>query len=292
MQSSVYLLLAFMLVWGACESTADLGEDVEVLPVDTLLTHVEVLEELASRYQQMPEKQVAVSQDGRTYAQFASPTERYRHGALGDVKEAAQLVVYREGTFYTITLGEAYVFEDIRPRLVDVTADGVPEIICIRSKAGAGAGIVVYRINQGNLEEYARVPEIGTANRWLNIAAIHDMDADGTIDLLWVQTPHIGGILKGTSLTPGELQASDSKTFYSNHQGGSINLCLSVLRLLNGEVVCYVPSQQRDFLAGFTFVNGKFTQVDHLTQAVDFTQPLSSQWKGGPLLDTSTQCIY
>lgn len=277
----------------ACESSPIIiNEETVVEPSDSVLTHDEIISSLGGLFDQMPEKQVAISDDSLMYAQYAVPTERYKHGALGDFIEASQLVVYYANNFYSLTLEGDYVFEDIRPRLVDVNNDKVPEIICIRSKTGEGAGIVVYKIENNHLHPYAFLSEIGTANRWLNIAAIYDMDYDGIIEILWVQTPHIGGILKGAEILPGKMNATDSVTYYSNHQGGSQNLCLSVLLNKDGEVWCYLPAQSRKSITGFTFLNGKFKEKDIINQPVNFSIPLKEQIKWEGVIDNATNCIY
>ena len=41
-----------------------------------------ILEQLASNYEQLPEQDIAVSLDNSTYAQYAMPTDRYRHGEV------------------------------------------------------------------------------------------------------------------------------------------------------------------------------------------------------------------
>ena len=64
---------------------------------------------------------------------------------------------------------------------------------------------------------------------WLNIVTINDLDNDGIVELVWIQTPHIGGILKVAKINAGALQVLDTESQYSNHEGGERNMCLSIL---------------------------------------------------------------
>lgn len=285
------LVVIIVLISISCKKSAPL-DDPDVVPVDSTFTHAEILKKMNQDYEQMPEKQIAVNNDSSMYAQYTLPTERYKHGALGDFIEAGQLVVYYNHQFYTLTLPEQYVFEDIRPRIFDVNNDRIPEIICICSHVQKGAGIVVYSLLKNQLVEYATVSEIGMSSRWLNIAAIHDMDKDGIPELLWVETPHIGGILKGTKITPGKMEPSDEAKYFSNHQGGSHNLCLSVLTNENGKILCYVPNQNRSSITGFSFLNGKLKVEKTIEQSIDFTIPLFNQVLYEESTPESINCIY
>ncbi len=134
-------------------------------------------------YEQLPEQAIAISLDSNVYAQYTMPTDRYRHGILGDRVEGGQLVVVVNSDFYELTLENQYVFEDIRPRLYDVDKDGELEFITLRTHTALGGGITIYKIINQQLTEYAQVAEIGRSNRWLNVVAIHDLDNDGMVEL-------------------------------------------------------------------------------------------------------------
>jgi len=239
---------------------------------------IPILEQLSTNYTQLPEQAIARSADGQVYAQYAQPTSKYSHGILGDAIEAEQLIVVIDSVFYQLTLPDEYVFEDIQPRLFDVDNDGFLEFITIRTHIDLGGGIMIYKLMGGELKEYASVTEIGTRFRWLNIVGINDLDQNGTIELLWIQTPHIGGILKVATFTPGNLSVIDEKSQYSNHAIGQTNLCLSVLTTQDNEKVVYVPSQDRNQIVGFKFNNQTLELVEEIDQTVDFSVPLFSQF--------------
>jgi len=251
-----------------------------------------ILSKLASDYNQMAEKEIAISKDQKVFAQYASPTTRYTHGILGDAIEAAALVVAVEGKFYKLELSNKYVFEDIRPRLADVDEDGLLEFVCIRSHVNKGAGIVVYKLGADGLFEYAFVPEIGIRNRWLNIVAIQDLDKDKQVELAWVQTPHIGGILKFANLSKGKLQVVDEVSFYSNHAIDETNLCLSVVNLENENKIVYLPSQDRQSIVGFQLKEKKWVNHFTINQPVDFSKPLTDQYTFTNIVSIENNCIH
>lgn len=250
-----------------------------------------ILNQLIENYEQLPEQEIIISLDNRVYAQYAMPTEKYSHGILGDKIEAEQLVVVVDSVFYELTLPSEFVFEDISPRMYDVDGDSELEFITIRTNVSQGAGIAIYKIMDGQLVEYAYVPEIGTANRWLNIVAINDLDNDGFVELVWIQTPHIGGILKIAKITAGPLQVLTEKVQYSNHAIGERNLCLSVLTEQFNQKVFYVPNQNRNKIVGFTFMNNELEVFEEITQVVDFSKSLGSQYSFSNRIEEGNNCI-
>ena len=250
-----------------------------------------ILNLLVTNYEQLPEREIIRSLDNRVYAQYAMPTEKYSHGILGDKKEAEQLVVVVDRVFYELTLPSEFVFEDISPRLYDVDGDTELEFITIRTNVTQGAGIAIYKIIDEQLVEYAYVPEIGTTYRWLNIVAINDLDNDGIVELVWIQTPHIGGILKAAKIKAGTLKVLDEKAQYSNHAIGERNLCLSTLTVQFNQKVFYVPNQGRNKIVGFTFKNNELEVFEEITQVVDFSKTLGSQYSFSNTIEEGNNCI-
>ena len=252
-----------------------------------------VREELVSGYIQLPEAALAISSDESVFAQYTNPTTKYGHGILGDKIEAEQLVIVEDSIFYELELDADMVFEDIRPRLYDVDQDGSLEYICIRTDVNKGAGIAIYKLVEDQIIEYAYVPEIGTTNRWLNIVAIDDLDMDGIVEIAWIETPHIGGILKVAKIQEGALTVLDEVSGYSNHAIGETNLCLSVLTQQENQKIIYVPSQDRSRIAGFSFQNGALSFFNEVEFAVDFSIPLRSQYAFTNLVNLpQDNCIF
>jgi hypothetical protein len=250
-----------------------------------------ILELLALNYDQLPEQAIAKSVNGRFYAQYAMPTSKYSHGVLGDQIEAEKLVVVRDSTFYELVLAENFVFEDIRPRLYDVDGDGDMEIITIRTDLTNGAGIAIYKIQDGEIREYSSIREIGKSNRWLNIVAIDDLDNDGIVEIVWIETPHIGGVLKIARISNGVLDVISEEAGYSNHGLGDRNLCLSVLTDQMTSKVFYVPIQNRLKIVGFEFKDDELMKVEEINLEVDFSESLLSQHDFNNIVADPVNCI-
>lgn len=270
------LLMPLAMLFCADVNAND-GKLTNSMSLGSLKGHDAVIRFLADNFNQLPEKQISISEDGTLYAQYAEPTTRYTHGILGDAIEARQLVVVRSGTVYTHNLSDKYIFEDIKPRLFDVDNDGQVEIVTIRTHVSKGAGIMIYKLENRALTEFAWIEEIGTPSRWLNLAAIYDLDGDGTVELAWIQTPHIGGILKVARIRPGKLDALTEASYYSNHSIGERNLCLSVVTQDENVTILYVPTQNRRQIAGLQFDNGTIQETETISQRVNFSHPLTAQ---------------
>jgi len=281
---SVALIVFTLTMLLACNNDND---EVAISEIENLT----ILNHLGINYKQLPEKEIARSLDNRVYAQYAMPTEKYAHGILGDKIEAEQLVVVVDSVFHDFKLPEDYVFEDIRPRLCDVDGDGKLEFITIRTNVSKGAGIAIYKVVGGQLVEYAYLPEIGTTHRWLNIVAINDLDNDGIVELAWIETPHIGGVLKVAKINTGTLKVIAEKAQYSNHAIGERNLCLSVLTEQSGKKVFYVPNQSRNKITGFTFINSELQVFEEINQVVDFSKTLGAQYVFSNIKSEEINCI-
>lgn len=251
-----------------------------------------ILVQLSQNYDLLPEEAITINEDQTVYAQYINPTERYIHRVMGDSVEGAGIVVVIDSVFYELTLPDNYVFEDIRPRLFDVDQDGNLEIITIRTEVSNGAGIAIYKVIDNALKEFAFVPEIGLSSRWLNIVAMNDLDEDGIIELVWIQTPHIGGILKVAKIQAGEMIVLDEKSQYSNHGYGDRNLCLSVLNQEGLEKIIYVPSQDRTKIVGFKYTNNTLQKLIEIDKTVDFSKILSEQYNFSNLIQDEVNCIF
>ncbi len=127
-------------------------------------------------------------------ARYAEPTTRYAHGVLGDDIEygALLLEIGPRRTLLTIRLPRERVFEDLAPRLVDVTGDGHPEVMVIESHRDQGARLAIY--TQDGL--LAATPYIGTPFRWLAPLGAADLDGDGHIEIAYVDRPHLAKTLR------------------------------------------------------------------------------------------------
>jgi hypothetical protein len=190
-------------------------------------------------------------------AWFSDPTQRYRHFALGTDHEAAALVVaMKDLRVFKFTLPPDSVFEDREPRIVDV--DGVDMIVAVRSYLKHGAALVLLAVGKDGLEIAAETPPIGQPFRWLNPAGVADFDGDGVLDLAFVRTPHIGGVLQVWTARRGKLVQTYETGDVSNHVVRSTHLNLSVVADFNGDKRpdLVIPTQDRYHLRFLTFDKG------------------------------------
>ncbi len=184
---------------------------------------------------QLPQSRLAHGTRNILTAWFAGPTDRYRHGVLGDELEASRLVVDTvTGKRLHVKLPLTRVFEDLEPRLADVKGDNADEILVVESDIQFGASLAVYGIVTGRLVRIAATPFLGKPQRWLNPVGVGDFDGDGHVDIALVATPHIGGILRLYKLTGKNLSLFAEYAGVSTHRLGSTEIGL-------GRVISAVP---------------------------------------------------
>jgi hypothetical protein len=233
---------------------------------------------LIAHYQTLPEKGIAVDEQSGMKAIYVSPSTVYDHAILGDAIEGGALLVIRDHLPYLYTLDSTHVFEDLQPRLADLEGDGIPEIITILSGIHEGASIAVFQLKDDQLSMLATNSFIGSPHRWLNIAAINDLDNDGAVEIAWVTTPHIGGHLHIGRLENNKLVSLADQAGVSNHQLGSRNLCLSSITVENGLKTLYLPNIEFNSILGFRWKNNELNPTDTIAFVVNPLIPLSKQY--------------
>lgn len=200
-------------------------------------------------------------------AWLGGPTDRYRHGVLGDRIEATTLnFMTGDGAVHSFELPDDSVFEDRRLRLYDLDGDGRDEAIVVRAYPDAGAALAVYSFDGEAIRPLAETPAIGTPNRWLNPAGAGDFDGDGRVEIAYVETPHIGGTLRLVELRAGTLAADGSARGFSNHAIGSRELGMAAVMDWNGDGVpdLLLPDSRREALRVVTFAGGAFRELDRV----------------------------
>jgi hypothetical protein len=194
-------------------------------------------------------------------AWFASPTERYGHGVLGDRIEAAALKVETaSGELLSHELTVESVFEDLTPRLADIDGDGRDEIIAVRSYTDRGAALALFGIRDGQLIRLAESDPIGLPYRWLNPVGAGDFDGDGTSEIAVIQTPHIGGVLILYRWQGDRLKETYRRFGFSTHAMGSTVLGMSALLDIDGDggQEILVPDQGRTNMKAVSYAGGLF----------------------------------
>ncbi len=203
---------------------------------------------------------VTASGAGVTVAWYGNSTEIYGHGVLGDAIEAHTLYAKPQSMSASdcalqLTLDEQSVFEDVSPRIADVTGDGRNDIITIESHVDKGASLAIYGIRDGQLQKLSSTPYIGQSNRWLAPVGSADFNADGTDDVAFVQTPHLAGILQIWSFADGVAQQLASKAGFSNHRIGE-NFITGGIAQCDERPVIIVPDRTWRSTMAATFSNG------------------------------------
>lgn len=174
-----------------------------------------------------PFSETVISANGPVVAtRYFGATSAYPHGVLGDAVEATGLLVrYDDGERVicdTVEAGPDRVFEDTKPRLVDLDADGMNEVIAVASHANQGARLEVYGY-PGPGQDFqllAHTPYIGTRFRWLAPVGAADLDGDGHMEIAYVDRPHLAKTLRIWRYQDRTLTEIAVQQGFSNHQIG------------------------------------------------------------------------
>jgi hypothetical protein len=193
-----------------------------------------------------------------TSAAFSDPTARYAHGILGDAIEwgGVQMDVAGQGRV-TLSLPQDHVFEDVTPRLWDVTGDGQPEVVVIETDMAKGAALAVY----GAQGKIAETPHIGRSNRWLAPIGAVDLDGDGTIEIAYIDRPHLAKVLRVWRFEDGDLTHVADLQGYTNHKIGESDIAGGI-RACNGAPEMIVAAADWTRLAAVRFGPDGFSVRD------------------------------
>ncbi|MDQ2094828.1 FG-GAP repeat domain-containing protein [Rhodalgimonas zhirmunskyi] len=155
-------------------------------------------------------------------ARFIAPTQAYDHGILGDdVEYAGMIVTLDDGRAFRVDLSQGgRVFEDIAPRLWDVTGDGTPEVVVIETDPAVGAQLAVYGMSGNGIAKLAATPHIGQTHRWLSPIGAADFDGDGRIEIAYVDRPHLAKVVRLWRMESGTLRHVADIAGFTNHRIG------------------------------------------------------------------------
>lgn len=198
-------------------------------------------------------------------AWLTDPTDRYRHGVLGDAIEGGGLALERaDGRVFRYKLDSGSVFEDRRVRLIDLDGNGRDEAIVVQSYLDDGAALAVFGLGAEKVEFLSEVPAIGRANRWLNPVGAADFDGDGVTEIAYVETPHIGGTLRLFEFRDRKLHRDHAARGFSNHAIGSRVQDQGAVHDWTGDGIpdIAVPDARRRALRFVTFADGTFREFE------------------------------
>jgi hypothetical protein len=239
-----YLALMFSVYFFWCTDTSPAAE-LKVRSIGPTPTVASASE----KPDQLPLSRVARGNRDIAVAWLAGPTNRYRHGVLGDDLEAKRLVVEtRSGKRLQVDLPPRRVFEDLEPRLVDVDDNSRDEIMVVESDTKLGASLALYGIVDGQLKRIAATYFLGQPYRWLNPLGVGDFDGDGKLDIALVATPHIGGKLRLYRFKNSNLSLFAEYPGISTHRMGSTQLGLGRVVSASPRDQLLVPDQARRVL--------------------------------------------
>ena len=170
----------------------------------------------------------------RWSAALVSPTDRYAHAVLGDAIEAGAVEVLDRcsGDVTRIEVPPPEVIEGVSPMLVDLDSDGVVEVVVTTANDEVGARLEAYRLD-GTL--LAVSDPVGRGRRWRNQLGAAPLGPEGAIELVDVQTPHLGGIVRFSRVEGGALVRQASLREFTSHVIGSRNLDLGILADTTGD---------------------------------------------------------
>ena len=259
---------ALLFAAGLAAAGAAQAEGLEALGLRPLVTEAERgiavdLRAVSRPDDALPDGHPALGQGEIAEVWLTEPTERYGHAVLGDAVEAGGLLARLvDGTSLTLSLPENQVFEDLQPRLVDLDGDGLQEILVVRSSQGSGGMLTAYGVVDGALRLVAKGPERLTTYRWLNPVGVADFDGDGALEVAYVETPHIGGVLRILSLQGDRLVQEAEAYGFSNHFIGSRALGLSAILDADedGLPEILLPDAGRRALRVMGFVEGELRE--------------------------------
>jgi hypothetical protein len=172
----------------------------------------------------LPDARLVIDEVDRL-AVLGDATDRYPHGILGDDLEAGSISIIETTpevrVVSQIVLPAPQVVEGLSPIWADLNGDGSREIIVTVSEPGDGAHLAAYA-EDGRL--VGAGPGFGRSSRWRHQLAVGPFAPDGTLELVAVRTPHIGGVVEYYRLEGGELRLVASLDGHTSHVIGSRNL--------------------------------------------------------------------
>lgn len=169
-------------------------------------------------------------------ARLEEPVTRYDHGVLGDAVEWGTLRLWVDrcpGCARTdvqetvIRLPESRVFEDVEARLIGLDPRAPAAVMVVESDLSRGARLSLYT----GAGLWAATPFIGQPHRWLAPVAAADLDGDGTLEVAYVDRPHLAKVLRvwrleGDTLTEiGVLENLTNHRIGWDHIAGGLRDC-------------------------------------------------------------------
>lgn len=147
---------------------------------------------------------------------------------------------------YDLTLPQDHVFEDVSPRLWDVTGDGKPEVVVVETDVTAGAALAIYGAWGTKIAETSH---IGQSNRWLAPVGAWDLDGDGHVEIAYVDRPHLRKMLRVFRYRDGALSEVWQLSGVTNHRIGEPDIAGGIRTCAGGPEMIVANSDWSRLLA-------------------------------------------
>lgn len=159
-------------------------------------------------------------------ATYDLPTDVYGHGVVPGGEYAG--ITFRLSPDRVIGAGTfENVYEDTAPRLVDLDGDGSAEVITVVSYFDRGAAIRIWdeipapdAPGETTVAVIAEGEPIGTRFRWLAIIGAADLDGDGTMEIAYIDRPHLANTLRIVTIQGDQLAEEIAGAGFTNHRIG------------------------------------------------------------------------
>ena len=190
-------------------------------------------------------------------AKYAGRTSIYGHEVVPGGEYGALEIQLDDGRIMGVSpIPEMAVFEDTSPRLVDVDGDGSPEIITVISYLQQGAAIRIWDESPvlddpsiPPLKVLAEGEPIGTRFRWLAIVGAADLDGDGSIEIAYVDRPHLAKTLRIVNIDGDSLVEKASAGGVTNHRIGEADIAGGIRDCGNGPEMLMASADWSNMLA-------------------------------------------
>ncbi|MDX5412228.1 MAG: VCBS repeat-containing protein [Rhodobacterales bacterium] len=223
-------------------------------------------------------------------ARLSDPTDRYPHNVLGRIPSFTTLTVTAEvcsacaapQVSAALTLSAPLVFEDVAPRLWDVTGDGRPEVVVVQSHEKLGARLTVWELRDepasgtALFRMIAATDFIGTRFRWLAPVGYGDFTDDGHIEIAYVETPHLGKTLRLVGLEGDRLADRAALSGVTNHRIGEEDIAGGV-RVCDGRAEAVLATADWRRIVAVAWEDGTLVRRDlgALTGPQDWARALA-----------------
>ena len=220
----------------------------------------------------LPQSPLPGPMDWPFRARLDQPVGGYDHDILGGIPHWSRLAVVAQPcagcgagpAVYAVTLPGDMIFEDVMPRLWDVTGDGRAEVVLVETSLTRGARLAVWGFGDGQrgLTRLAATGFIGRPQRWLAPVGAGDFDGDGQMEIAYIDRPHLQRDLVVLRLEGGTLREVARAPGFTAHRIGDTAITSAVRRCVDGVDEIVLPDGTWSRLMAVRWRNGSLQARD------------------------------